>query len=126
MPKKKNIIGERFGRLVVIEDTGKRSKHQKIIYKCLCDCGKTVEKEGGNLLCGDTKSCGCFRKDVLYTHGSIETRLYRIWANMLSRCRNSNDTSYKHYGEEEFLFVKNGLTLVNSNHGLWKMDTRMN
>lgn len=98
MPKKKDIINKKFGRLLVIEDTGKRSKCKKIIYKCLCDCGKTVEKEGGNILCGDTMSCGCLRKDVLSTHGSVGTRLYRIWANMLSRCRGETNTAYKHYG----------------------------
>lgn len=32
-------------------------------------------------------------------HGESNTRLYRIWQDMKSRCYNSGDKVYKHYGD---------------------------
>lgn len=32
------------------------------------------------------------------THGMSETKLYRAWASMLSRCYNSKTINYKYYG----------------------------
>lgn len=32
------------------------------------------------------------------THGMSETKIYRLWASMLSRCHNPNMTNYKYYG----------------------------
>lgn len=34
-----------------------------------------------------------------YKHGMEGTRLYKIWDRMKQRCRNPNNTNYKHYGE---------------------------
>ena len=31
-------------------------------------------------------------------HGKSNSRLYKIWANMKSRCNNKNDKRYKYYG----------------------------
>lgn len=33
-----------------------------------------------------------------FVHGKRKTRLYRIWANMKTRCFNTNDPHYKRYG----------------------------
>lgn len=32
------------------------------------------------------------------THGYYGTRTYRVWANMKTRCQNTNSTSYPYYG----------------------------
>ena len=57
-----NIIGQKFGRLVVIRRDGV-SKHRNIVWMCKCDCGNTVSVTGGHLLSGHTTSCGCFHKE---------------------------------------------------------------
>ena len=41
----KDIIGNRFGKLVAKEYNYKNGKH---FYLCQCDCGKTAEKESLN------------------------------------------------------------------------------
>ena len=65
---KKDLVGKRFGKLVVIEETSKRNK-KKIIWKCLCDCGNICEASSDNLISGSTKSCGCLRKEkAVETH----------------------------------------------------------
>lgn len=55
------LTGKRFGKLIVLSDTGRR-KSKRPIWKCKCDCGKEVEVLGKYLLVGDTKSCGCYNK----------------------------------------------------------------
>lgn len=61
--KANDLIGKRFGRLIVIEKTNKRSKDRGIIWKCKCDCGNECEIRGDSLLSGLTKSCGCLQKE---------------------------------------------------------------
>lgn len=55
---KKDLTGQRFGRLVVLYDTGKRND-EKIIWHCKCDCGNNTDVQGSNLITGNTMSCGC-------------------------------------------------------------------
>ena len=56
---KDRLIGERFGRLVVISQTDERTNDRNIIWLCQCDCGKQVKVSTGHLRNGNTKSCGC-------------------------------------------------------------------
>lgn len=63
--RRKDEIGNRYGRLVVLEYAGKSIYNGGTIWRCICDCGKTVEVPGGKLRNGDTKSCGCLRHDTL-------------------------------------------------------------
>lgn len=59
---KEDLAGQKFGRLLVLEDTGKRS-HHSVIWKCQCDCGKTVEIYAPSLKNGDSCSCGCLQRE---------------------------------------------------------------
>ena len=66
-PVKKSLVGKKFGRLLVEErihdyQTG---KHPRVLYKCKCDCGATVTKPYVNLKTGDTRSCGCLKRETL-------------------------------------------------------------
>ena len=62
--KEKSLVGQVFGKLTVLEDSGKRN-WKNIIYKCQCECGKIVEVPGGNLTSNNTKSCGCYKSNFL-------------------------------------------------------------
>ena len=98
MPPIKNLVGQRFGRLVVI----KRLENQKhrVRWLCQCDCGNVTEKQGDALKSGKSRSCGCIRTEHPnhYIHGDSHTRLHNIWTLMLQRCENPNATSYDRYG----------------------------
>ena len=61
----RNLIGERFGRLTVIEKTDKR-KNGSIVWKCQCDCGNICQVSGGSLTRKKRgiKSCGCLKKET--------------------------------------------------------------
>lgn len=41
-----------------------------------------------------------------YKHGHSNTRLYKIWKNMRSRCYNSNTPDYKYYGSRGIKICK--------------------
>lgn len=58
-----DIIGKRFGKLIVIRKSEKRSNGH-VLWECLCDCGNTAYVRKGNLLNGATISCGCLRKNL--------------------------------------------------------------
>ena len=57
---KKNLVGKRFGRLIVLEEIPERQGGKRILWKCLCDCGNEVNVSGINLTSGHTTSCGCY------------------------------------------------------------------
>lgn len=63
-----DLTGKRFGRLVVIKDSGERRKFKNrsggsIIWECLCDCGNTTLVRSDVLVSGGTKSCGCINTE---------------------------------------------------------------
>lgn len=54
-------IGERFGKLTIVEDLGFREHvpgHSRRWYKCKCDCGNEKEAMGNMLKQGQISSCG--------------------------------------------------------------------
>ena len=60
-----SIVGERFGRLLVLEEeetTNEQGKNQ-ILCKCKCDCGNIVNVPRNYLTNGLTKSCGCLQRE---------------------------------------------------------------
>jgi len=61
---KKDLTGERFGRLIVIKDSGKRDKAANVIWTCKCDCGRTINTSARKLKTGDAKSCGCLYDEI--------------------------------------------------------------
>lgn len=60
---REDIIGQRFNRLVVIEDDGTRSSKGEIKWLCQCDCGNLYHTIGYRLRNGLTKSCGCLNNE---------------------------------------------------------------
>lgn len=53
----KDLVGQQFGRLIVIENLPGGKK------KCKCQCGNIIEVKTDNLTSGNTQSCGCYQKD---------------------------------------------------------------
>lgn len=65
----KSLKGQRFGKLTVIRMLNKRKKGS-VVWECICDCGNIKNVTTRNLKTGDTKSCGCFKREH-------ETTLYK-------------------------------------------------
>jgi hypothetical protein len=58
MRKFHDLIGQRFGRLTVLE-RAPNDKDGSVCWRCICECGTKKEIRGSALIYGDTRSCGC-------------------------------------------------------------------
>ena len=110
MPKAKDLTGQRFNRLVVLEYAGQirfsGSGKTKRQWLCKCDCGATTIVTGNSLVTGATKSCGCLASEIQSengkkrrSHGMTNSRLYGIWRGMKRRCNDPKVKEYPNYGE---------------------------
>jgi len=57
--RSKDLTGQRFGKLTVIELSGQKSKENKPMWRCVCDCGGEKHTTAASLNSGYVKSCGC-------------------------------------------------------------------
>lgn len=62
MGKKLNLIGKRFGKLLVLNLSNTTSKIHRY-WDCICDCGKTTKVTTSGLNSTGIKSCGCIFGD---------------------------------------------------------------
>ena len=96
-----DLLGQRFGRLTVIERMPNNQRRQAV-WKCICDCGKEVIVEAGHLRSGHTQSCGCYGREQATkhntSHGMSKTRLHSVYHTMKGRCYNQADPKYYRYG----------------------------
>lgn len=103
MPAALDLVGTRFGRLVVMGKAAERDKFRKVVWHCLCDCGTKTDVNTKNLRTNNTRSCGCLHRDTATKHGMRNTRIYRIWVGMKSRCA---DPSLPNYGQKGITVCK--------------------
>lgn len=57
-----NLVGKKFGRLIVKKALGS-NKYNQIIWECKCQCGNTAQVTSRSLNSGYSKSCGCLRRE---------------------------------------------------------------
>lgn len=97
-----DILGQRFGRLVVQRRAGS-DRDSKALWQCLCDCGSVVALTGDVLRRGINKSCGCLRSETMADkqrrHGKSDLPEYAVWNMMKQRCLNPKNAAYGSYGE---------------------------
>ena len=60
--KRINLIGKRFGKLVVISLSKEKGVVGQVKWDCKCDCGSLHTVTGESLRSGKSKSCGCWRR----------------------------------------------------------------
>ena len=106
MVKRLELLGKKFGRLLVIKDLG-NDKYGSL-WECLCDCGNIVDMNGGTLNGGNIKSCGCLHQENiennLFKHGySVKSnvavsRTYKALLDARDRCYNKRVRNYSGYG----------------------------
>lgn len=94
------ILGDRFTKLTAVEEVTPGE------WLCKCDCGVQKVLSHRNLTHGNSKSCGCLRKDNAHRkHGHTVSgidgkrpAIYRVWRSMMQRCYRAKDQSYPRYG----------------------------
>lgn len=55
----KNLVGQKFGKLTVVELLEDSNKFNRRMYRCKCDCGNEIITSSICLMGGHTNSCGC-------------------------------------------------------------------
>lgn len=109
---------EKYGKLTAIE----RLKDDEGLWKwrCLCDCGNETMVLGGNLIMGNTKSCGCLapinetlsdkerkqKRSYISKKGEIS---YPTWRRYVERRDNNTCVVCSKKGEELYEMVAHHL-----------------
>lgn len=95
----KNLLGMRFGRLVVIRRSGTRKAFA--LWECQCDCGNLCDIRSDSLKT-TTRSCGCIAVETSTVHGDASggkvSTEYRSWASAINRCSNPENNAWADYG----------------------------
>ncbi len=113
MPRRLEIEGQRFGRLIAVARFG-HNGNGHTLWWCACDCGKerAVTIQG---LRNGTKSCGCLQAEAArengkravkpIRHGDAKAKRpeYALWKSMKQR------TSPKAKGRDRELYFDRGI-----------------
>lgn len=96
----RDLTGQQFGRLKVIEYVGTKNNHAA--WKCECECGNECIKSSKQLLTNGVKSCGCLLTEVTIARSTIHemsnTKIYQTWVRIKQRCFDLNFIGYDYYG----------------------------
>lgn len=96
-----NLMGQKFGRLTVIERTAPPSKSKSehhAYWLCECDCGEFHVARGSDLKSGQITSCGCYSVERSTKHGLRNDPIYSRWSTIKARCYNPNNPKFPDYG----------------------------
>jgi len=115
-----DLVGKKFGRLIVIKRNHPNSKSGAPKWLCKCNCGKEKVIEGGSLRSGATKSCGCLANEFKSKRRLIDLtgRKFGKLTVIKRSYPNGNNRSPKwlckcECGKEKIIFgdsLRNGIT----------------
>lgn len=100
----KDYSGQKFNRLTAVKLVLKDDKWNDHIWLFSCDCGNSKNIRIKSVRSNHTKSCGCYKSELLAesnkTHGRTKENLlsYMSWKDMNQRCFNKKNKDYKNYG----------------------------
>lgn len=103
-----DLTGRKFGRLTAMKPVTVAGRAGRK-WLCRCECGTEKIAALQELMRGETRSCGCLRREMTQAHGEankkhgearteMETQEYRTWTEMRRRCSNPNFIGYEYYG----------------------------
>ena len=88
------MIGERFGKWMVISEVESNKENKR--YLCKCDCSGKKIILAFTLKNGTSTQCiHCY---INRSHRKSQTSTYRVWCGLFTRCYNENHATYKYYG----------------------------
>lgn len=112
---KNNLSGKKIGRLKVVKIS---YKLRSTYWECQCDCGNKIVVKRSNLISGNTKSCGCLKKEVdslkhlrekspnwkgdKVKYRALHTRMYKIIPNrnVCKLCQNKCKTELANISQQ--------------------------
>lgn len=138
-----SLVDKRFGKLTVVEVTDIISLSDGSVYKCVCDCGNTVDVSSSKLISKNVTDCNCTNNSNVITleeEASIIANNqfeYKIWLDIIKRCYSTTHAAYDNYGGKGIKvcdewrksfssFIKDMGPKTNGTHVLSRKDTRGN
>lgn len=103
MGKFTDLSGRQFERLTVLKRVFLVPNPNKItVYLVRCACGAEKTVSAGNLVNGNTRSCGCLQVDSVVrrnsqSHHMSRTPTWNSWDSMLKRCNGTNKQAAHNY-----------------------------
>jgi hypothetical protein len=104
-------------RLTHVRRTDQRNSSGQLLDEYRCICGTSVYIPAYKVKSGNTKSCGCLKRDrttlhvlsldgagaraapiALTKHGMSKTRFYFVYKSMMNRCYRPGVRGYENYG----------------------------
>jgi len=111
MPAIRDLRGQQFGRLVVVERAASYAgPGGGVRWRCRCECGEERTVRSSNLRSGNTRSCGCLSVELSTArlqadprcdptaHGLHDTPEYLALTAARRRCMNPSDSRFAAYG----------------------------
>lgn len=105
-PSTQNLLHQKFNRLTAIGYVGRYRNTTNAEWLWRCDCGNLITMSANAVKRGNTKSCGCLKRETrsTQTHGMARrgkhrTPEYHIWSAMIQRCANPENKGYERYGK---------------------------
>jgi len=103
--RKPLLLGERFGKLTVLNLLGK-TDGRNYWAEFVCDCGRTTVAVERAVRYGKPRSCGCLHIAALannrLTHGHTRrkspSKEYVVWQHIMRRCYTKTNPAYRYYG----------------------------
>jgi hypothetical protein len=89
-----NLTGLSFDRWSVLSEADSLRKSRRY-WLCVCTCGKQSVVDGKELRTG--RSTGCYRCRAK-KHGMRDKPEYVVWKRMKSRCEQTTNQDFRHYG----------------------------
>lgn len=79
---KLDLTGNKYGRLTVLGDVGKRTGKGRVLWHCLCECGRVTFVRADHLKNGSVVSCGCLNEEKKHERfkdlSSTETDNFKV------------------------------------------------
>jgi hypothetical protein len=69
-----DLTGQKMGRLTFLHYVGNNS-NRNAIWRVRCDCGTEFDVLGVAVKSGNTKSCGCIKREMLLKRNSQRKKL---------------------------------------------------
>ena len=96
-PRALDLLGQRYGQLLVIARAGHVRRFAA--WLCKCDCGNEVVVRSDKLRGGRKLTCGSYEKHSRWGGKTTEFRKeHNSWSHMILRCYSPTLKSYPNYG----------------------------
>ena len=91
---KLDLTGNKYGRLTVLGDVGKRTGKGRVLWHCLCECGRVTFVRGDHLKNEEIRSCGCLNEEKNHKRFKVLTNTETDNFKIIDRAYSKNGRIY--------------------------------